>query len=138
MTWLSGFLPTKLIIPFLVYAFFSHEVAEWAYERTHGKQGSSVSFGLVVDTSATIGQFGGYVLLIAYLYDHGWQKALGLFVITLLASLPMQVVPVLIKRTFGEAFLLFRLACLTAFYLTLSYICYHLSWFGFRVMPTNL
>jgi hypothetical protein len=30
--WLGGFVPTTLIIPFLVYAFFSHEVAEW-YEK---------------------------------------------------------------------------------------------------------
>ena len=131
MTWLIGFVPTTLIIPFIIYEFFNHEVAEWAYERSHGKQGSSAAFGLFVDTSAMIGQFGTYVLLIAYLYDQGWQKALGLYVITLLASLPMYVVPVLLKRT-ETLFLLFRLLCLGVFYVTLLYISYHLSWFGLR------
>ncbi len=130
-TWLIGFVPTALVIPFLIYGFFNHEVAEWAYERGHGKQGRSAALGLFVDTSATIGQFGTYVLLIAYLYDHGWQKALGIYVISLVASLPMYVVPVLLKRS-EMVFLLFRLLCLAVFYVTLIYISYHLSWFSLR------
>jgi len=130
MAWLNGFLPTTLIVPFLIYTFIGHEVAEWAHDRTRGMKGNSASFGFFVDVTATIGQFGQYVLFAAYLYDQGWKKTLGLYVITLIVGLPMQVGPLLIKRTSGEALLLFRLACLALLYISLLYICYHLSWFG--------
>jgi hypothetical protein len=130
MTWLNGFLPTTLIVPFLIYTFFNHEVAEWAHDRSRGMQGSSASVGFFVDVTATIGQFGFYVLLAAYLYDQGWKKTLGLYVVTLAVGLPMQLGPVLVKRSSGGAFLLFRLASLAVLYITLLYICYHLSWFG--------
>jgi hypothetical protein len=65
MNWLSSFLPTTLIIAFLLYAFVHHEVSEWAYERDQGLQGSSASFGLLVDATAAIGSIGLYVLLTA-------------------------------------------------------------------------
>jgi hypothetical protein len=128
MSWLSGFLPTALIIPFLLFAFVQHEVAEWAYERGQGLQGSSASFGFLVDTTAAIGQFGLYVLLIAYGYDQGWQKAVGLYAASLLIGLVDQIVPILIKRISAGAFLLFRLVCLGTFYVILTYVCYRLSW----------
>jgi hypothetical protein len=130
MNWLINFVPTVLTIPFLVYAFVHHEVAEWGYERDQGLQGSFASFGLLVDATAAFGGFGLYVLLIAYGYDQGWQKAVGLYLATLLIGLADQIVPVLIKRIDAGAFLLFRLVCLGAFYVVLIYVCCHLSWFG--------
>src|SRR5258708_4028081 len=59
---LGGFIPTALVIPFLSLDFFTHEISEWAYERTNGVQGSSALFGLLVDTTANVGQIGLYVL----------------------------------------------------------------------------
>ncbi len=73
LNWLSNFVPTTLIIPFLGYAFVKHEVAEWAYERSNGLQGSSATFGMFVDTTSLIGTFALYVFLIAYGYDQSWQ-----------------------------------------------------------------
>ena len=125
--WLSTF---PLIIPFLLYAFVQHEVAEWSYERRQGLQGSSASFGMFVDASATFGTFVLYILLIAYAFDHSWQRAIALYVATILIGVVDQVVPVLIKRTGELAFLSFRLVCVAAFYIMLIYICFHLSWFG--------
>ncbi len=125
--WLSTF---PLLIPFLLYAFVHHEVAEWSYERGQGLQGSSASFGLFVDASAALGAFGFYILLIAYAFDHSWQRAIALFVATILIGVVDQVVPVLIKRTSKLAFLSFRLMCVGAFYVMLIYIFFHLSWFG--------
>ena len=91
MNWLSNFLPTALIIPFLVYAFVKHEVAEWAYERGKELQASSASFGLLVYATAAVGSLGLYVLLIAYGYDQGWQKAVGLYVAMLLIGFADQI-----------------------------------------------
>jgi len=125
--WLSTF---PLLIPFLLYAFVQHEVTEWSYERRQGLQGSSASFGMFVDASATLGTFGLYILLIAYAFDHSWQRAIALYVATILIGVVDQVVPVLIKRTGELAFLSFRLVCVAAFYVMLIYICFHLSWFG--------
>lgn len=130
MNWLSSFLPRTLIIPFLLYAFVHHEVAEWAYERGQGLQGSSASFGLLVDATAAIGSVGLYVLLIAYAWDQGWQKAIGLYAATLLIGVADQIVPILVKRIGAGEFLLFRLVCLGALCVILIYVCYHLSWFG--------
>ena len=120
MNWLSSFLPTTLIIPFLLYAFVQHEVAEWAYERG----------GLLLDANLAISGFGEYLLLIAYGYDQGWRKAVGLYAATLLIGLVDQIVPIVIKRIGAGMFLFFRLACLGAVYVILIYICYHLSWSG--------
>src|ERR1700724_288848 len=98
MSEMDSFFPSALFVPFLILAFVKHEIAEWAYERAHGLQGRSVLFGLVVDTTAAIGQFGGYLLLVAYGYDHGWLKAIALWVITLLIAAVDQIFPVLLKR----------------------------------------
>lgn len=130
MAWIDGFLPTTLFTPFLLYSFFSHEVAEWARERDQGLQGSSASFGSFVDLTATVGQFGLYVLLAAYLYDEGWKRTIGLYVITFAIGTVLQFFPLLIKRSSEQAFMVFRLACLAVLYMSLIYICFHLSWFG--------
>jgi|HubBroStandDraft_3_1064219.scaffolds.fasta_scaffold08591_3 hypothetical protein len=125
--WLRTF---PLIIPFLLYAFVQHEVAEWSYERRQGLQGSFASFGMFVDASATLGTCGLYILLIAYAFDHSWQRAIALYVATILVGVVDQIVPIFIKRTGKLAFLSFRLVCVAAFYVMLIYICFHLSWFG--------
>ena len=132
---LGGFIPTALVIPFLSLDFFTHEISEWAYERTNGVQGSSALFGLLVDTTANVGQIGLYVLLIAYAYDQGWQKALGLYAILFVTGLLMQLVPIVLKRMSPDALLAFRLACLTGVYTTLFLVSYQLSWFG--LLPLN-
>jgi hypothetical protein len=130
MDWLSNCIPTALIIPFLVSAFVAHELAEWSYERGTGLEGSSALFGLFVDLTAMIGQFGNYMLLIAYGYDYGWQKAVGLFVVKLLVGLFDQNIPIRIKRLGFAPFWLFRFLCLGAFFPILIYVCRQLSWFG--------
>jgi len=131
MKWLGSFVPTVLIIPFFVYAFVQHEVAEWTYERANGLQGSFANFGMFVDTTSLIGTVALYVFLIAYAYDQSWQKAVGLFVASLLIGVVDQFVPVLIRKSGDMAFLLFRLACIAVFYVMLVYLSFQFSWFGF-------
>jgi hypothetical protein len=131
MNWLSNFVPTALLIPFLMYAFVKHEVAEWAHERSNGLQGSSATFGMFVDATSLIGTCTMYVFLIAYGYDQNWQKAVGLYAASILIGAVDQFVPVIIRRTSDKWFLFFRLACIAAFYAMLVYLSFQFSWFGF-------
>ena len=128
---LNDFFPGFWLIPFLIYSYFSHEIAEWSYARTKGAMGSSAVFGLFVDVTAIIGQFALYIFIVAYAYDEGWKKAIGLFVLILLLGFLEQFLAVVIKRSLGKLYFLFQIICLGAFYGILSYISYKLTWFGF-------
>jgi hypothetical protein len=124
---IHSFLPSALFVPFLILGFVKHEAAEWSYE---GFKGNWALLGLFIDSTAAIGTFGQYLLLIAYGYDHGWLKAISLYIIMLLFGIVDQIIPVLLKRLGPDIFLVFRLVCLASVYGVFIYICFHVSWFG--------
>src|ERR1700676_5406387 len=109
---MRDFIPQNLVVAFLLFRFFQHELAEWSLVRAQGLAGSSAWFGLSIDFAAGVGGFYSYVLLVAYSYDNGWKEAVGLYALSF-ATILLSPISLAVMRK--RIFILWMI-CIPIFY----------------------
>lgn len=123
------------------------ENQRWVRARSGGLRGSNEGFGLFVDLTGFAAMIFSYVWIVAYAFDAGWQRAVGLFAVTWLASfvigMGLSTGVAMFRRAFesdldrqlgdrtlvGDWFIFWLLGTFALWPLFLL-LAWHVSWFG--------
>jgi hypothetical protein len=136
--------------PLVLYTSFmvaQWENQRWVRARTRGMRGSNEMFGFFVDGTGFLSMIFGFVWIIAYAFDAGWRKAVGLFAVSWTAmfviGMALSTCVALCKRMFqsdlsrrldgdemGGDWLLFWIAGTIAVWPLMIILTRRVSWFG--------
>lgn len=80
------FPPQSVAVLYAALAITRFENQRWTRARAGGKRGSSQLAGLLVDMTGVVGTLFAIGFVVAFGYFFGWEPAVGLIVIGLLAT----------------------------------------------------